>query len=203
MVGQAILPASRLSSRLDPLESGSAAWKRCPTRLYLDSSMFYRCALFLLVACSASVAATFGTVVPVVGGATDIVLDEARARIYLVNTSQNRIEVYSTQQRRLLAPIPTDGLPIAAAISRSGSVLYVTSQTASAIDVIDLNSQTIVNKVTLVAKPEGIAVGADERVLVSTIGTGAGNLQNVLVLYNPAADPSSALLPITVTPPPP
>jgi uncharacterized protein (TIGR03437 family) len=141
--------------------------------------------------------------VPVLGGATDIVLDEARGRIYLVNTNQNRIEVYSTQQRKLLTPIPTDGLPIAAAISRSGLVLYVTSQTASAIDVIDLNSQTMVNKVTLAAKPEGIAVGADERVLVSTIGKGTGNLQNVLVLYNPVADASSALLPITVTPPPP
>jgi uncharacterized protein (TIGR03437 family) len=165
--------------------------------------MYVRCALFLLVCGSASFAATFGTVVPVIGGATDIVLDEPRARLYLVNTSQNRIEVYSTQQRRLLTPISTDGLPIAAAISRSGKVLYVTSQTASAIDVIDLTSQTIVNKIALVAKPEGIAVGADERVLVSTIGTGTGNLQNVLLLYNPGADPSSAILPITVTPPPP
>jgi len=165
--------------------------------------MFHRCTLFLLLYSSASFAATFGTVVSVIGGATDIVLDEPRARIYLVNTSQNRIEVYSTQQRRLLTPISTDGLPIAAAISRSGKVLYVTSQTASAIDVIDLNSQTIVNKVALVAKPEGIAVGADERVLVSTIGTGGGNLQNVLLVYNPTADTSSAILAVTVTPPPP
>jgi len=165
--------------------------------------MFHRCVLSLLLACSASFAATFGTVVPVIGGATDIVVDEARTRLYLVNTSLNRIDVYSTQQRRLLTPIPTDGLPIAAAISRSGNFLYVTSHTASAIDVIDLNSQTIVNKVALVAKPEGIAVGADERVLVSTIGTGNGNLQNVLLLYNPNADPSSAIVPLTVTPPPP
>jgi hypothetical protein len=69
-------------------------------------------------------------------------------------------------------PISTHGLPSAAAISRSGAVLYVTPHTAPAIDVIDLASQIVVNKVTLVAKPEVIAVGADERVLVSTIGTG-------------------------------
>src|SRR5258706_6611106 len=173
-----------------------------PSYTYINS-MLLRCALFLLLADCAAFAATFGTVVPVIGGATDVVLEETRARLYLVNTCQNRIEVYSTQQRRLLTPISTDGLPIAAAISRSGKVLYVTSQTASAIDVIDLASQIIVNRIALVAKPEGIAVGADERVLVSTIGTGGGNLQNVLLLYDPNADPSSALLPVTVTPPPP
>jgi len=46
--------------------------------------------------CSAvSLAATFGTVVPVLGGASDLVLDEGRGRLYLVNTNQNQVEIYS------------------------------------------------------------------------------------------------------------
>ena len=39
-------------------------------------------------------AATFGTVVPVVGGASDIVLDEVRGRLYLPVPSRNLIEVF-------------------------------------------------------------------------------------------------------------
>ena len=51
--------------------------------------------LFLLIP---AFAATFGTVVPVVGGASDIVLDEARGRLYLPNTNRNQVEVYSIAQ---------------------------------------------------------------------------------------------------------
>ncbi len=166
--------------------------------------MFFRWALGLILLAGISYCATFGTVVPVIGGAADLVLDEARGRLYLVNTNQNRVEVYSTAQRRLLTPIPTDSIPLAAAISRSGAFLYVTSQGASAIDIIDLAAQTVVQRVTLPAKPEGIAVGADERVLISTIGSGPGNSQNVLLIFDPnAQDPNSALQPVPVTPLPP
>ncbi len=165
--------------------------------------MLVRWALCFLLFSGVSFSATFGTVVPVLGGATDIVLDEGRNRIYLVNTNQNRVEVYSIQQRRLLSPILTDGVPLTAAISRSGQFLYVTSQTASGIDVIDLGSQTVVNRLSLPAKPEGIAVGGDERVLISTIGSGAGNQQNVLLIYDPNASPTMALLPVSVAPLPP
>jgi hypothetical protein len=40
-------------------------------------------------------AATFGTVVARPEGFSDIVLDEARNRLYLVNTSANTLDVYS------------------------------------------------------------------------------------------------------------
>ena len=122
---------------------------------------------------------------PVIGGASDVVIDEGRSRVYLVNTVQNRVEVYSIAQRRLLTSIKIDGNPLAAAISRSGKVLYVASKDASALDIIDLDTQAVLNRVTLPAQPEGVAVGVDERVLISTIGSGAGNLSNVLLIYDP------------------
>ncbi|MGI8743056.1 MAG: beta-propeller fold lactonase family protein [Bryobacteraceae bacterium] len=165
--------------------------------------MFLRTALGLSLFSALCYSATFGSVVPVIGGASDVVIDEGRSRVYLVNTVQNRIEVYSVQQKRLLTPVKTDGNPLAAAISRSGQVLYVASKDASALDIIDLDSQQIVNRVTLPAQPQGVAVGADERVLISTIGSGAGNLSNVLLIYDPSAQGPSALAPVPVTPAPP
>jgi len=156
-----------------------------------------------LTIASSLLSATFGTAVPLVGGATDIVLDEARRQLYLVNSTQGRVEVYSIAQRRFLTPIPTDSTPISAALSRSGRMLYVTSYDASALNIIDLDADQVVNRVTLPAKPEGVAVGNDERVLISTIGSGTGNLSNVLLLYDPNAQNSNPIMNIAVTPPPP
>ncbi|MCL5743667.1 MAG: beta-propeller fold lactonase family protein, partial [Acidobacteria bacterium] len=95
----------------------------------------------------AAFSATFGTAVPITGGATDLVLDEARGQLYIVNSTQNRIEVYSTRQRQLLGTMPTDQQPLAAAISRDGKYLYVTSYATSVLDVIDLDAQAVVSRI--------------------------------------------------------
>lgn len=152
--------------------------------------------------CSAvSLAATFGTVVPVLGGASDLVLDEGRGRLYLVNTNQNQVEIYSLQQRTLLSPVKTDNGPLSAALSRNQKFLYVTALNASALDIIDLDTLSLATHVALPAQPEGVAVGADERVLISTIGT-SGNT-NSLLIYDPSATGPTALVPVPVPPAPP
>lgn len=172
--------------------------------LYSELPMFLRFSIAALVLTAIAMSATLGTVVPVLGGAADIVLDEARGRVYLVNTIKNQVEIYAIQQRRLLNAVRTDGTPIAAAISRSGKYLYVTSQDQASIDTLDLDTLNIVKKIALPAKPEGIAVGGDERVLVTTIGSGAGNAQNVLLIYDPSVDdPAAALSAVPMAPPPP
>src|SRR5688572_2714758 len=127
--------------------------------------------LTALALCATALAlpATLGTVVPLVGGAADIVLDETRGRLYLVNTSQTRIEIYSVAQRRFLGTVRTESLPISAALSRDGQFLYVAAHDASALNIIDLNTLAATARVNLPAKPEGVAVGADGRVLISTI----------------------------------
>ncbi|HUS06228.1 MAG TPA: hypothetical protein VMZ52_08030 [Bryobacteraceae bacterium] len=147
--------------------------------------------------------ATFGTVVPLVGGAADLALDEPRGRLYLVNSSQNRIEVYSIAQRRFLTPIRTDALPLAEAMSRNGRFLYVASYDGSALNVIDLEKLEVSSRVGLPAKPEGVAVGADERVLISTIGSGANSATNVLLVFDPAATTSNSLSAVQLAPPAP
>lgn len=162
--------------------------------------------LSALVVCAGSLSgATFGTSVPVVGGAADLVLDEARGRLYLVNTSLSRVEVYSIAQRRLLNPVTTDATPVSAAMSRNGKFLYVTAYGASSLNIIDLDALSLTSHVSLPARPEGVAVGADERVLISTIGTGAGNAANVLLLYTPGVSGATvdniSVTPAAPTPP--
>jgi len=149
-------------------------------------------------------AATFGTTVAITGGAADLVLDEARGRLYLVSSTRNRVEVYSIPQRRFLNTVLTEELPLAAAMSRSGRFLYVTAHTSAALMVIDLETLSVVNRISLPARPEGVAVGYDERVLITTVGTGQGNTQNVLVIYDPnASEANRSLSQVPVSPPAP
>jgi uncharacterized protein (TIGR03437 family) len=161
-------------------------------------------ALTIICLCRlASQAATFGTVVPVTGGATDLVVDESRGRLYIVDTTQNRIDVYSTAQKRFLNPIPVGTQPLSAAISRDGARLYVTIYSSSALEVVDLDSATVVRRVSLPASPEGVAVGGDERVLITTLGSGASNAENRLLLYDPNLAGEDALRAVATTLPAP
>ncbi len=163
--------------------------------------------------------ATIGTVVSpttsgginyLLGGAADLVLDEARGRLYLVNTGQRRVEVYSTSQRRFLAAVSTDATPMSAAMSSDGTTLYVTCFDGSSLNVIDItgNQPVVRRSVSLPAKPEGVAVGRTsdglDRVLLTTIGTGQNNTANVLLVFDPGAEgDTSSIQNVLVTPPPP
>jgi DNA-binding beta-propeller fold protein YncE len=164
---------------------------------------FFRLLAGLALLAGSVAAATFGTVVTVVGGASDIVLDELRARLYLVNSAQNRIEVYSTRERRFLNPVRTDARPLTAAIDRVNGRLYVTSFDGSNLNVIDLETLAVVDRIGLPARPEGVAVGGDGRVLITTIGSGVGNTANVLLRYDPFAEATQALQAVNVALPAP
>jgi uncharacterized protein (TIGR03437 family) len=132
-------------------------------------------------------AATFGSVTTVVGSVGDIVLDESRRRIYLVNTNANRVEVYSLPPSpiRQVNSVPTDSLPLAAALSADKKYLYVVCHNSSSLNIIDLDRFGVVDRPSLPARPEGIAVGNDGRALITTIGTGPNNSQNTLLIYDP------------------
>ncbi|MBI3679721.1 MAG: beta-propeller fold lactonase family protein [Acidobacteria bacterium] len=146
--------------------------------------------------------ATFGSVTTVVGSVSDIVLDESRRRLYLVNSSQNRVEIYSLPPNpiRLISSIPTDPLPLAAAISRDNRLLYISAHNSSSLNIINLDSLTVSARPSLPARPEGIAVGNDDRVLITTIGTGPNNSQNTLLIYDPG---NASISTVVVVPPAP
>jgi len=158
--------------------------------------------LFLFTFAISAWCATFGTVTPLTGGVADIVLDSARQRLYLVGVP-NKIEIYSIPQRRFLTPITTDSLPLSAAMSPDGKSLYVACHNAATVNVIDLDQLGVVNRISLPSRPEGIAVGGDGRVLITTIGTGVNNSQNTLLLYDPGLTDSRNLTALTLVPPTP
>jgi uncharacterized protein (TIGR03437 family) len=149
-------------------------------------------------AVSLSRAATFGSIVMIDGGVSDLVLDEARNRLYLVNSPQNRIEIYDVSKRQLLSPVATSGQPLSAALSLDGQSLYVTDYGASTLDIINLSNLMTVSHVSLSSAPEGVAVGGDGRVLITTAGTSSS--ANNLMLYDPS---SGNLTAISIAPPAP
>lgn len=163
-----------------------------------------RAAILLWIVASSAFAATFGSPVAVVGGATDLVLDEARSRIYVVNSTQQRIDVFNSgAQPRLQRSIPVGLQPISAALARDGHFLYVTSFGGSSLDVVDLDANAVVRKVSLPAAPEGVAVGGDGRVLITTVGSGTNNADNRLLLFNPNLESGDPLIVVPTTLPAP
>jgi YVTN family beta-propeller protein len=147
--------------------------------------------------------ATFGEVISLGGTPSDIVLDEARQRLYLVNTNANRVDIYSYRDKAIIGSIRVGTSPLAAAMSPDGAYLYVTNNQSASLSVIDLGTRNVVQTLSLPARPEGVAVGADGRVLISTQGTGTGNLQNTLLIYDRDQAVSQQILPVQYAPPPP
>src|ERR1035441_10173004 len=161
--------------------------------------------LLLVLSALPCLAATLGTVVPAPQGPyADLVIDEARKRLYVVNTYSSTVEVYATNVSppKQTTIIKTDATPLSLAISRetpNPRYLYVACYDGSTLDIIDLNSANLssVSK-QLDAKPEGVAVGYNGIVLVSTVGTGTG--AEVLITYDPVAGKTQGL---AVAPPAP
>jgi uncharacterized protein (TIGR03437 family) len=133
----------------------------------------------------------------------DLVLDPIRPRLYVLNTAADLIEIYDITTRTapsLRSRVTTGDVPLAMAVSPSGTTLYAVNYGSSTLQVIDLapTVPTVKKTVTLPASPQAVAVGFNEQVLISTIGTGTG--QSILLTYNPATE---SLGSIAVGPPAP
>src|SRR5258708_26170351 len=87
-----------------------------------------------------STGATFGDVIRLGGTPSDIVLDESRGKLYLVNTNTSQISTYDYVNSSLLSSVTVGTNPVAAAISIDRRYLYVSNNGSSTLSVIDLNS---------------------------------------------------------------
>lgn len=151
-----------------------------------------------------STSATFGEVIQLGVTPADVVLDESRQRLYLVNAPAARIDVYDYAAKEVIASIPVGTNPLSAAMSMDNAYLYVSSHDSSSLSVIDLNADStgkVVSTVALPAKPQGVEVGADGRVLISTDGSGTTGTGNVLLIYDSAQTSGAQVLPVTFPPP--
>lgn len=147
--------------------------------------------------------ATFGSVISLGGTPSDIVLDESRGKLYLVNMNANRVDVYDYINQQKNGSIAVGQRPLAAAMSMDNSFLYVTNNTSSTVSVIDLNRSSLIQTVTLPAKPEGVEVGADGRALISTGGNGTSNLNNTLLIFDRTQALANQVVAVQFPPPPP
>jgi len=153
--------------------------------------------------------ATFGDVVRLGTTPSDIVLDESRSRLYLVNSSANSVQVWDYSQQTLLGSITVGTRPLAAAMSMDNSTLYVTNHDSSTLSVISLAPSgigAVINTVALPAEPEGVAVGLDGRAVISTDGSGTTSTLNTLLIFDGTQAISQQVLavqfpPAAVTPP--
>jgi DNA-binding beta-propeller fold protein YncE len=158
----------------------------------------------VLLAQGARAQATFGDVIQLGGTPSDVVLDESRARLYLVNSPANRVDVYDYAQQTLLGSIAVGQVPLSGALSMDNQFLYVGNHDSSTLSVISLATGigSVVSTVSLPAKPQGVEVGADGRVLICTDGSGTTSQANTLLLYDGQQGASAQVLPVPFPPPP-
>jgi hypothetical protein len=153
--------------------------------------------------------ATFGDVIRLPGGTpSDMVLDESRHQLYLINNTTSQVGVFDYAGGRLTASITVGKSPVAGAIAMDGNWLYVTSgatptQTASGtplLNIIDLSQNRLTKTVVLPSIPQGVEVGNDGRVLVAMLGSGvvSGVPQNTLAVFDPTLVTGQQLLPVAV-----
>jgi YVTN family beta-propeller protein len=150
-----------------------------------------------LLAQTTQQASTFGQIVNLGYTPSDVVLDESRGVLYLVNSNANRIDIVSTSTNRVTRSILVGTTPLGAAMSPDFSTLYVTNSGVSTVSIIDLNFYAVTQTVALPAKPQGVAVGGDGRALVSTLGTG-----NTLLILDKSQAAGQQLIPVQTPPTP-
>ena len=140
---------------------------------------------------------------------SDIVLDESRSRLYLVNSSANSVQVWDYSQQTLLGSITVGTRPLGGAMSMDNQFLYVTNHDDSTLSVISLAPSgigAVINTVALPAQPEGVAVGIDGRAVISTDGSSTTSTLNTLLIFDGTQAISQQVLavqfpPAAVTPP--
>ncbi|MCC6538485.1 MAG: beta-propeller fold lactonase family protein [Bryobacterales bacterium] len=144
--------------------------------------------------------ASFGELVPFDGQPSEIVLDEARKRVYAVSSGGNRVRIYNYELKQVVGEIEVGTFPSGAAMSPDGRFLYVANVQSSTLSVIDLERDGVSATVSLPAKPEGVGVGSDGRVLITTQGAGTNNALNTLLIFDPSQEAGQQLIPVSSPP---
>ena len=135
-------------------------------------------------------AATFGTVVPIRGHVSDIALDQGRGVLYAANFTANRIEVVSTADLSLQAPILVANQPSTLALSPDGRYLVVghyanPTPPTTALTIIDLTTNATQTSTLDGSAVLSVAFGNSPKALVMT--------NNGVLLVDPATAASTSL----------
>jgi hypothetical protein len=110
-------------------------------------------------------------------GLQDIVLDEARGRVYITNSGYNRIEVFDIRKQHFVDPIAVGQLPHSMAMGTDGNTLYVGNTGGESIGIVDLNQGKVVDSVNFPPIPRN---GTVALVYPRTLAMGLFGLQFVM-----------------------
>ncbi len=165
--------------------------------------LFFSIAMTLLTAgAGRSVAATFGTVVPVGGTPSDIALDEPRGVLYIADFGCACIDVMSLSDNSIQTSINVAPYPAGIALSPSGQYLVVThfnsvaglpSGSGNLVTVIDLNNNQAKTTYALGNAPLGVS-------FVNTLNGDQGGLAVIVTDFNIITlDPETGEINILVT----
>lgn len=153
--------------------------------------------------------ATFGQVIALGGTPADMVVDESRQQVYLVNSTAGRVDVYNYVTNTVAGSINVGTRPLGAAMTADYSTLYVANHDSSTLSVIALSSGglgatlgTVTQTVTLPAKPQGVETELTGRAVICTDGSGAGSASNTLLVFDPTLPTGSQLTAVTFPPNP-
>ena len=162
-------------------------WNNCLTLI----------AFAALLSSSPCVAASFGTVVPIGGHASDIALDESRGMLYIANFTANRIEVMSTADHSIHSSMNVAPQPGALSMSPDSKYLLVAhygsttpaDPSQNVVTLINLNDNTRQTFATG-DTPLGLAFLADGTAFIVTsngiliFDPISGAMQNVATFAN-------------------
>ncbi len=123
----------------------------------------------------ASLAGSFGTVVPIGGQAADIALDTSRGRLYIANFTANRIDILTLATNQIHTSINVDPNPSSISLSPDNHWLLVAhygnttiGSQQNELTLIDLTAANAKQVFALGNPPLGVAFGLDDKALVVT-----------------------------------
>ena len=108
------------------------------------------------------------------------VFDATCEHVYLTNSIQNRIEVFSLKTLTLEEPIQVGAQPVGLDVSLDGSRLYVANSGGNNLSVVDLSKRVESHKIPLPVdnpvndRPYVIGIGANGKAVMMTFNGSAG-----------------------------
>ncbi len=96
-------------------------------------------------------------VVPVSGAPWQIAYDQARQRLYITNTTNNLVDVYSLASGQFLPPIPVGAAPHGVALTPDGSLLVIANSGDGTVTIVNPDSPTSATAVpVLISGTQGL-----------------------------------------------
>ncbi|MEK7751128.1 MAG: beta-propeller fold lactonase family protein, partial [Acidobacteriota bacterium] len=130
-------------------------------------------------------------------GLVDIVPDNNRRLLYISNSGMNRIEVFDTRTKRLLAPIKVGQLPRSISLAPDGNTLYVGNTGAEYISVVDLDQMSETGKIRFPPLPFNTGLGVINPSVVAATQRGLQIVMSNGTLWKTVGD---VAVPRTVSP---